>query len=158
MTDKDFEKVKNDTLSYVQNVVDPMLKSFESLDLSRELPQMGARSHKYRIGILDEYYGARKQDYLNKLRLKNPTWDELRILLDLSITLVEMIRALSRHMQADLEEIESSASYRNTHGYHVLNELGQKATEVMETIGGLKCTIAIVEDLSKKHNHQVVLN
>ena len=149
-----FDEFKSEVVGFATTVVMPIMRTFNDINWSSELPSMGVRSQTYRATIMDGHHATSFKRLEDGLKASNTTALELETLIDACIRNLERVAKMIDHVRHDVNEISECAYFKET----PMEDLGVASVDALTKAEGLKWTIQIVADLTRPHNHQVTLN
>ena len=153
-----FDEFKSEVVGFATTVVMPIMRTFNDINWSSELPSMGVRSQTYRATIMDGHQAISFKRLDDGLKASNTTALELETLIDACIRNLERVAKMIDHVRHDVNEIPECAYFKETPMYATMEDLGVASVDALTRAEGLKWTIQIVADLTRPHNHQVTLN
>lgn len=153
-----FDEFKSEVVGFAATVVMPIMRTFNDINWSSELPSMAARSHTYRATIMDGHHATSFKRLEDGLKASNTTALELETLIDACIRNLERVAKMIDHVRHDVNEIPECAYFKETPMYATMEDLGVASVDALTKAEGLKWTVQIVADLTRPHNHQVTLN
>lgn len=153
-----FYEFKSEVVGFATTVVMPIMRTFNDINWSSELPSMGVRSQTYRATIMDGHHATSFKRLEDGLNASNTTALELETLIDACIRNLERVAKMIDHVRHDVNEIPECAYFKETPMYATMEDLGVASVDALTKAEGLKWTIQIVADLTRPHNHQVTLH
>lgn len=153
-----FDEFKSEVVGFATTVVMPIMRTFNDINWSSELPSMGVRSQTYRATIMDGHHATSFKRLEDGLKASNTTALELETLIDACIRNLERVAKMIDHVRHDVNEIPECAYFKETPMYATIEDMGVASVDALTKAEGLKWTVQIVDDLMRPHNHQVTLH
>lgn len=86
-----FDEFKSEVVGFATTVVMPIMRTFNDINWSSELPSMGVRSQTYRATIMDGHHATSFKRLEDGLKASNTTALELETLIDACIRNLERV-------------------------------------------------------------------
>lgn len=153
-----FNEFRIEVIGFATTVVMPIMRTFNDINWSVELPSMGARSHTYRATIMDGHHETSFKRLEDCLKAGNTTALDLEKLVDACIRNLERVAKLVEYVRRDVNEIPECEYFKETPMYATIEDMGVASVDALTKAEGLKWTVQIVDDLMRPHNHQVTLH
>lgn len=153
-----FDEFKSEVVGFATTVVMPIMRTFNDINWSGELPSMGVRSQTYRATIMDGHHATSFKRLEDGLKASNTTALELETLIDACIRNLERVAKMIDHVRHDVNEIPECEYFKETPMYATIEDMGVASVDALTKAEGLKWTVQIVDDLMRPHNHQVTLH